>query len=143
MPAVSAKTFTTASMCSRLQWQPLRARRGDLLPLAQHLLALHARKMHKGNIGLDESARDRILGYDWPGNIRELDNALQRALILQTGQNVSAQDLGSGWRTPDRLRSPAGRNRNGRALRLSTNRIGSVEAGRRRRRRHSSRPQAP
>ncbi|MFG1498225.1 sigma-54 dependent transcriptional regulator [Saccharospirillum sp. HFRX-1] len=77
-----------------LQWQPLRARRGDLLPLAQHLLSLHARKMHKGNIALDDSARDRILSYDWPGNIRELDNALQRALILQSGQWVTAQDLG-------------------------------------------------
>ncbi|WP_108124470.1 sigma-54-dependent transcriptional regulator [Saccharospirillum mangrovi] len=77
-----------------LQWQPLRARRGDLLPLAQHLLGVHARKMHKSGVVLDESARDRILAYDWPGNIRELDNALQRALILQSGQWVTAQDLG-------------------------------------------------
>lgn len=77
-----------------LQWQPLRARRGDLLPLAQHLLSLHACKMHKGKVALDDSARDRILSYDWPGNIRELDNALQRALILQSGPWVTAQDLG-------------------------------------------------
>ncbi|MEP4544711.1 MAG: sigma-54 dependent transcriptional regulator [Saccharospirillum sp.] len=77
-----------------LQWQPLRARRGDLIPLANHLLAKHSRKMHKPRVMLDDSARARILTYDWPGNIRELDNALQRALILQSGQWVTAQDLG-------------------------------------------------
>jgi len=77
-----------------LQWQPLRHRPGDLIPLANHLLAKHAAKMHKSGVGLDESARDRILSYSWPGNIRELDNALQRALILQSGQRVTAQDLG-------------------------------------------------
>ncbi|WP_028671419.1 sigma-54-dependent transcriptional regulator [Saccharospirillum impatiens] len=77
-----------------LQWQPLRARRGDLVPLANHLLAKHAKKMHKPRVALDDSARARILSYDWPGNIRELDNALQRALILQSGQWVTAQDLG-------------------------------------------------
>ncbi len=77
-----------------LQWQPLRHRPGDLIPLANHLLAKHAAKMHKSGISLDESARARILGYSWPGNIRELDNALQRALILQSGQWVTAQDLG-------------------------------------------------
>ncbi len=77
-----------------LQWQPLRARRGDLIPLANHLLAKHAKKMHKPRVMLDDSARARILTYDWPGNIRELDNALQRALILQSGQWVTAQDLG-------------------------------------------------
>lgn len=77
-----------------LQWQPLRARRADLMPLANHLLVKHAKKMHKPRVMLDDSARARILSYDWPGNIRELDNALQRALILQSGQWVSAQDLG-------------------------------------------------
>lgn len=77
-----------------LQWQPLRARRGDLIPLANHLLAKHSKKMHKPRVMLDDSARARILTYDWPGNIRELDNALQRALILQSGQWVTAQDLG-------------------------------------------------
>lgn len=77
-----------------LQWQPLRARRGDLIPLANHLLTKHAKKMHKPRVMLDDSARARILAYDWPGNIRELDNALQRALILQSGQWVTAQDLG-------------------------------------------------
>lgn len=77
-----------------LQWQPLRQRRADLLPLANHLLAKHAQKMHKGAVSLDESARQRILSHDWPGNIRELDNAIQRALILQSGSRVTAQDLG-------------------------------------------------
>ena len=77
-----------------LQWQPLRQRRADILPLANHLLARHAQKMHKGKVSLDESARQRILAHDWPGNIRELDNAIQRALILQSGARVTAQDLG-------------------------------------------------
>lgn len=77
-----------------LQWQPLRQRRGDLVPLANHLLGKYAAKMHKNGVSLDDSARSRILSYDWPGNIRELDNAIQRALILQSGQWVTGQDLG-------------------------------------------------
>jgi two-component system response regulator FlrC len=76
-----------------LQWQPLRARRGDILPLAEHLLRLHGRKMKLAGIKFEQSARDALVRHDWPGNVRELDNAIQRALILQQGQRITADDL--------------------------------------------------
>lgn len=76
-----------------LQWQPLRARRGDILPMAEHLLRLHSRKMKLAGIKFELGARDALLRHDWPGNVRELDNAIQRALILQQGQRITAEDL--------------------------------------------------
>ncbi|PAU81418.1 sigma-54-dependent Fis family transcriptional regulator [Halovibrio salipaludis] len=76
-----------------LQWLPLRERRDDILPLAEHLLEKHARQMHMTGVTLDPSARRVIYQYDWPGNVRELDNAIQRALILQQGQVITDRDL--------------------------------------------------
>ncbi|MBD1588038.1 sigma-54-dependent transcriptional regulator [Pseudomonas typographi] len=76
-----------------LAWQPLRERRGDILPLAEKLLAKHAGKMKLGQVQLDESARACLLAYAWPGNVRELDNAIQRALILQQGGRIHGDDF--------------------------------------------------
>lgn len=77
-----------------IAWQPLRERKADIIPLAERLLKTHGKKMQKPGLALDESARGALLSHPWPGNIRELDNAIQRALILQSGQFVSAMDLG-------------------------------------------------
>jgi two-component system response regulator FlrC len=76
-----------------LQWQPLRERKGDILPLAEHILATHSSKMKLPYLSFDNSARQALLGYDWPGNVRELDNAIQRALILQQTGSITAADL--------------------------------------------------
>lgn len=77
-----------------LGWQPLRERKADIIPLAENLLRKHGKKMQKPGLVLDQSAKEALLAHPWPGNIRELDNAIQRALILQSGQYVSAMDLG-------------------------------------------------
>jgi len=77
-----------------LQWQPLRNRKADILPLAENLLHKHGKKMHKPGLTLDESAKVVLLAHSWPGNVRELDNAIQRALILQSGQWITGYDLG-------------------------------------------------
>lgn len=77
-----------------LQWQPLRQRKADIIPLAERLLAKHGAKMQKPCVALDASAKSVLLSYDWPGNIRELDNAIQRALILQSGSTITATELG-------------------------------------------------
>ena len=79
-----------------LQWLPLRERRGDILPLASHLLDKHARKMQISGVTLDDGARRVIHNHDWPGNVREMDNAIQRALILQQGQVITERDLSLG-----------------------------------------------
>ena len=76
-----------------LQWQALRMRPGDILPIAERLLDKHSRKMNQPKPQLAADARQALLSHAWPGNVRELDNAVQRALILQQGGVIRARDL--------------------------------------------------
>lgn len=76
-----------------LGWRPLRERTADILPLAERLLAKHAKKMNHTPAKLSADAQRALVGYPWPGNVRELDNAIQRALILQQGGIIQPQDL--------------------------------------------------
>ncbi|MCY1501447.1 Regulatory protein AtoC [compost metagenome] len=76
-----------------LAWRPLRERPADILPLAERLLAKHARKMNQPGVRLSAEAQHCLVGHAWPGNVRELDNAIQRALILQQGGLIQPQDL--------------------------------------------------
>ncbi|CAM3849548.1 Transcriptional regulatory protein FlbD [Pseudomonas reidholzensis] len=76
-----------------LAWSPLRERSGDILPLAERLLARHVAKMKHAPVRLSAAARSCLQGHAWPGNVRELDNALQRALILQQGGLIEAADF--------------------------------------------------
>jgi formate hydrogenlyase transcriptional activator len=64
---------------------PLRERRGDLRPLAEHFLARHAAQMHRRPPQVPDHAWRAIEAHPWPGNVRELENYLQRALILSPG----------------------------------------------------------
>lgn len=68
---------------------PLRQRPADILPLAEHLLRFFARQNGKHIAGFGEAVRQAICGYSWPGNIRELRNAVERAVIL-AGEDVVA-----------------------------------------------------
>jgi DNA-binding NtrC family response regulator len=61
---------------------PLRERPADILPLADHLLAKLAGVHGRPDASLSEPARKTLQAYDWPGNIRELRNALERALVF-------------------------------------------------------------
>ena len=61
---------------------PLRTRREDILPLAEHFLVLHGRREQKQSCQLSREAAHLLLTYDWPGNVRELENEMQRALAL-------------------------------------------------------------
>ncbi len=72
-----------------LQWQSLRERSADIIPLAQKLLAIHTKKMGRVPVVLDDSAINALLKHRWPGNVRELDNVMQRALIMQRGAIIS------------------------------------------------------
>jgi two-component system, NtrC family, response regulator AtoC len=64
---------------------PLRERRGDILPLAAHLLAT-LRSVHGcPNVELSEATRRMLAAYSWPGNVRELRNALERAIVFSRG----------------------------------------------------------
>ena len=76
-----------------LQLPPLRARTGDILPLARHLLAAHARRMQRTSPHLSPAAERELLAHAWPGNVRELDNLMQRVLILSRAKCIDAGDL--------------------------------------------------
>ncbi|AVI67153.1 sigma-54 dependent transcriptional regulator [Shewanella sp. SW36] len=77
-----------------LAWPALSQRPADILPLARHLLAKHAKALNVADVPeLDENARRRLLSHRWPGNVRELDNVIQRALILRAGQLITANDI--------------------------------------------------
>ena len=72
---------------------PLRERREDILPLAERFLAEFARKYHRPLTGLDERAEKALLSNRWNGNIRELQNTLEKAVILAEGTMLTAGDL--------------------------------------------------
>ena len=76
-----------------LTWLPLAQRPGDILPLAEHLLARHASRAGRAVPVLSADARSKLLAHPWPGNVRELDNVIQRALILCQGDSLSERDL--------------------------------------------------
>jgi DNA-binding NtrC family response regulator len=72
---------------------PLRTRRDDILPLAVHFAAKFGREMGKGEITIAEDARALLLDHQWPGNIRELENAIERAVILAERNVIRAADF--------------------------------------------------
>ncbi len=76
-----------------LNWSPLRERIEDIEPLTQLLLQKHAGKMKKPVPTLTLDAQKKLLTHPWPGNVRELDNTVQRALIMQQGNQITAEDL--------------------------------------------------
>ncbi|TCI05375.1 sigma-54-dependent Fis family transcriptional regulator [Corallincola luteus] len=76
-----------------LTWKPLSQRPGDIIPLAEHLLARHSQVSGSEIPILTAAAKHRLQHHAWPGNVRELDNVIQRALILQSAGKVDADDL--------------------------------------------------
>ncbi|MBL6691166.1 MAG: sigma-54-dependent Fis family transcriptional regulator [Pseudomonadales bacterium] len=72
---------------------PLRERGGDALLLAEHFLANAAERHGKTKLRFNDAARERIRSYNWPGNIRELENAVQRAVILCDRKTIGAELL--------------------------------------------------
>ena len=72
---------------------PLRERREDIVPLAERFLEGFAQKYHRALEGLDASARQALEAHRWSGNIRELQNVMEKAVILSEGKHLSAKDL--------------------------------------------------
>jgi len=73
---------------------PLRDRREDIMPLAKNFLSQHAQRYRKELAGFDETARDRIMQHSYPGNVRELDHVIERAVLMARGPQIKAADLG-------------------------------------------------
>lgn len=72
---------------------PLRERLGDISLLAEHFLAQYARKYKKENLQLTDGAISFLMSYSWPGNIRELEHSIERAVILTDGNQLTSDDF--------------------------------------------------
>jgi transcriptional regulator with PAS, ATPase and Fis domain len=71
-----------------LEIPPLRERKEDLMLLVDHFLRFYGRQLGKPHVLISPAALERLLAYDWPGNIRELQNEIQRSLILCGSEGV-------------------------------------------------------
>jgi DNA-binding NtrC family response regulator len=107
----------------RLQLEPLRARREDVAPLAHALLAQHARALGRPASGFTPEALRALESCPWPGNVRQLSNALERALVLKADDGpLDLSDL-----PPEVLAGPAPGGPSGEAPRTLAQRVAQVE----------------
>ena len=88
---------------------PLRERRSDVLLLAEHFRALYSARHGRETTGFSAAARRLLVAYDYPGNVRELENVVEAAVVLDRD-------------TRDRRRRPSGGTRRGTAARGSPGR---------------------
>ncbi len=72
---------------------PLREKRSDILPIAYHFLEQFNRKMNKSIEGFEQNTANRIANFNWPGNVRQLRNAIERAAILCEGKQITLSEL--------------------------------------------------
>jgi DNA-binding NtrC family response regulator len=91
-----------------LRVPPLRERRDDIFELAIHFLNEYARRVGKNVTRIDEAAIEALVAYDWPGNIRELENALERAVVLADEDAIRLSDLPTEILRPTKRRARRG-----------------------------------
>lgn len=72
---------------------PLRKRGNDILLLAAHFIKMYRAKYLKPEMELDRSAKEKLLNYHYPGNVRELQYAIERAVIMADGNVLTAKDI--------------------------------------------------
>jgi DNA-binding NtrC family response regulator len=72
---------------------PLRERRDDIMPLANSFLKKFASQANRPIRGFTSSAIERLTSFDWPGNVRQLQNEVQRTVLLSEGEEVDSTDL--------------------------------------------------
>ncbi|MCC7033767.1 MAG: sigma-54-dependent Fis family transcriptional regulator [Acidobacteria bacterium] len=83
-----------------IQTPPLRERKEDILALAMSFLRRYGNELKKRLDGIDPDAQKLLMRYNWPGNIRELENAIERAALLAEGAVITADDLRLGDAAP-------------------------------------------
>lgn len=72
---------------------PLRERKEDILPLTKHFIEIYNIKFRKNIKGISKEAEEILLKYDWFGNVRELKNVIERAMILETSPILTSANL--------------------------------------------------
>lgn len=76
-----------------LKIPPLRERKEDIPVLVDHFIQRYARENQKNVQGVSREARDRLMRYDFPGNVRELENIIERAVVISQDPVISIRDL--------------------------------------------------
>jgi DNA-binding NtrC family response regulator len=71
----------------------LRERRADIPPLVHYFIAKFNTRLRKSVDGVEPEALDRLCSYGWPGNIRELENVIERAVLFADGSHIRLEDL--------------------------------------------------
>jgi Nif-specific regulatory protein len=77
----------------QLDIPPLRERLEDVAYLADHFLAVFKKETGLSNLTISEAAMEKMSRYNWPGNIRELRNAIERAVVMGDGKTIQPEDL--------------------------------------------------
>jgi two-component system, NtrC family, response regulator AtoC len=77
----------------QIEIPPLRARANDTLLLAEHFVRKFSERSGKPVHGVSIEAQTKLLAYDWPGNVRQLENTIERAVALTRGEQIMVEDL--------------------------------------------------
>jgi DNA-binding NtrC family response regulator len=93
---------------ARVHLPPLRQRPDDIVPLAEHFLGVHSQRMHKDTPALSSAAGEALRRHSWPGNIRELENVMQLALLMSNSPELFPEDLNLADTTGDDVDRPSG-----------------------------------
>jgi len=72
---------------------PLRERREDILPLIEHFMEKYSKENNKPQLNLSKEAVDLLIKYNFPGNVRELENIIERAVVLCRSEEITIKDL--------------------------------------------------
>lgn len=72
---------------------PLRERKEDMPILYEYFVNIHAKRYKKEILGIDKDAMRKLISYNWPGNVREFQNVLERAVALSTSKEIMPKDL--------------------------------------------------
>jgi len=110
---------------------PLRERRDDIRPLVKHFVQKCAGRMNKEITSIPEKTMDALMGWEWPGNIRELENFIERSVILTQGSVLVAplselNPIAKNEKSVDESLEAAERDHILRALRESRGQIGGL-----------------
>jgi two-component system, NtrC family, response regulator PilR len=76
-----------------VEMPPLRERKDDIAELANFFIRRFSGELKKKIVGLETEALKLLMRYQWPGNIRELENAIERAMLLAEGSHIAVDDL--------------------------------------------------
>src|SRR5262249_1760913 len=91
----------------QIEVPPLREHREDILPLAEHFIESYNLKFRRSVKGISPEAGQTLTAHDWPGNIRELRNAIERAMVLEDSEWIRSSSLALGpGRTTSAQSSP-------------------------------------